>query len=88
MPQGLRGQAGIAWGQLWGQLSGTVRAHDLNINDLDALLDSPPLHHSTKEKAEAHASAFLLAATWATQKTCAHRPPQSDKAKRLSLLLL
>ena len=42
MPQGLRGQAGTAWGQLWGQLPGAVRALDLNINDLEALLDRLP----------------------------------------------
>ena len=62
-PQGFCKQAGIAWGQLWGQLPGIVRALNLNINDLEALLDSPPLHHAMKEKAEAHASAFLLLAT-------------------------
>ncbi len=35
-------QAGIVWGHFWGHLPKTVRALDLNINDLEALLDSPP----------------------------------------------
>lgn len=40
--QGFCKQAGMAWGQLWGQLSGAARALNLNINDLESLLDSPP----------------------------------------------
>jgi hypothetical protein len=41
-----------------------------------------------KEKAEVHASAFLLAATWATQRHGPHRQPQSEKRKPLPLLLM
>lgn len=41
-PQGFCNQAGIAWGQLWGQLPGIAHALCFNINALESLLDSPP----------------------------------------------